>query len=290
MGEVDGVPKDAKYLFRLYMARKQYKEAAKTAVIIAREEQAAGNYRNSHDVLFNMYQELCRHRITIPWEMAHNLMVLHSYTLARLQVRRGDHLTAARMLLRVAANISKFPSHIVPILTSTVIECHRSGLKNSAFTHAATLMRPEYRKDIDEKYRKKIEAIIRKPQRTEEAERSTRCPYCPNEVPESDLYCSQCKNSLPYCVATGYHITPTDLTMCPECKFPATRSELLKLVEDGVVCPMCVETLATSDIKLLTPSMLRTGNEEVEERVEEEEEEGRPVTGSSGGSSAMSKL
>ena len=43
-------------MFRLYMARKQYKEAAKTAVIIAREEQAAGNYRNAHDVLFNMYQ------------------------------------------------------------------------------------------------------------------------------------------------------------------------------------------------------------------------------------------
>ena len=38
------------------MARKQYKEAAKTAVIIAREEQSAGNYRNAHDVLFNMYQ------------------------------------------------------------------------------------------------------------------------------------------------------------------------------------------------------------------------------------------
>ena len=55
-------------------------------------------------------------------------------------------------------------------------------------------------------------------------------------MPESDLYCSQCKNSLPYCIATGYHITPTDLTMCPECKFPASRSELLKLVEDGVVC------------------------------------------------------
>ena len=105
--------------------------------------------------------------------------------------------------------------------------------------------------------------------------------FLPLQVPESDLYCSQCKNSLPYCVATGYHITPTDLTKCPECKFPASRSELLKLVEDGVVCPMCVETLATSDIKVLTPSMLRTGNEEVEEKVDEEEEEdGRPVTGS----------
>ena len=59
MGETDGVPKDAKFLFRLYMARQQYKEAAKTAVIIAREEQAAGNYRNAHDVLFNMYQVAC---------------------------------------------------------------------------------------------------------------------------------------------------------------------------------------------------------------------------------------
>ena len=56
MGETDGIPKDAKYLFRLYMARNQYKEAAKTAIIIAREEQAQGNYRNAHDVLFNMYQ------------------------------------------------------------------------------------------------------------------------------------------------------------------------------------------------------------------------------------------
>ena len=56
LGETDGVPKDAKYLFRLYMARSQFKEAAKTAIIIAREEQAQGNYRNAHDVLFNMYQ------------------------------------------------------------------------------------------------------------------------------------------------------------------------------------------------------------------------------------------
>lgn len=34
--------KEAKYLFRLYMALKQYREAARTAIIIAREEQCAG--------------------------------------------------------------------------------------------------------------------------------------------------------------------------------------------------------------------------------------------------------
>ena len=157
MGETDGIPKDAKYLFRLYMAKGQYREAAKTAIIIAREEQAQGNYRNAHDVLFNMHQELLNNGIPIPSEMKQNLMILHSYILARLHVKRGDHLKGARMLLRVAKNISKFPSHVVPILTSTVIECWRSGLKNSAFSYAAILMRPEHRSEIDEKYKKRIE-------------------------------------------------------------------------------------------------------------------------------------
>ena len=38
----------------------QYREVARTAVIIAREDQAAGNYRNAHDVLFNMYNGISR--------------------------------------------------------------------------------------------------------------------------------------------------------------------------------------------------------------------------------------
>ena len=37
------MPKDAKYILRLYMALQQYREAAKTTIIIAREEQVAGN-------------------------------------------------------------------------------------------------------------------------------------------------------------------------------------------------------------------------------------------------------
>lgn len=60
LGEHDGAPKDSKYLFRLYMAKKQYKEAAKTAVIIGNQEQMAGNYRSAHDLLFTMYQVIMR--------------------------------------------------------------------------------------------------------------------------------------------------------------------------------------------------------------------------------------
>lgn len=66
---------------------------------------------------------------------------LVSSTQVKKMVRRGDHEGAARMLLRVARNISRFPTHIVPILTSTVIECQRAGLRNSAFEYASTLMR-----------------------------------------------------------------------------------------------------------------------------------------------------
>lgn len=58
LGEVDGAPKDPKFLFGLYMARKQFREAAKTAVIISSQEQIIGNYRNAHDLLFSMYQVL----------------------------------------------------------------------------------------------------------------------------------------------------------------------------------------------------------------------------------------
>lgn len=45
MGETDGVPKDPNYIFRLYMALGNFPQAAKTALIIARQEQELGNYK-----------------------------------------------------------------------------------------------------------------------------------------------------------------------------------------------------------------------------------------------------
>uniref|UniRef100_S4RCS6 WD repeat-containing protein 19 n=1 Tax=Petromyzon marinus TaxID=7757 RepID=S4RCS6_PETMA len=249
MGETDGMPKDAKYLFRLYMALKQYHEAARTAIIIAREEQAAGNYRSAHDMLFSMYVELKAQQIRVPAEMATNLMILHSYVLVKMHVRRGDHMKGARMLIRVANNISRFPSHIVQILTSTVIECHRAGLKNSSFSYAAMLMRPEYRGKIDPKYKKKIEAIVRRPDTSEAEEPSSRCPFCSFQLPECELVCPDCKNTLPYCIATGRHMAKDDWGICPHCSFPALYSEFKSLLESESTCPMCSEKVGAEQIK-----------------------------------------
>ncbi|XP_036708145.1 WD repeat-containing protein 19 [Balaenoptera musculus] len=252
MGESDGMPKDAKYLFRLYMALKQYREAARTAIIIAREEQSAGNYRNAHDVLFSMYAELKSQKIKIPSEMATNLMILHSYILVKIHVKNGNHMKGARMLIRVANNISKFPSHIVPILTSTVIECHRAGLKNSAFSFAAMLMRPEYRNKIDVKYKKKIEAMVRRPDTSETEEATTPCPFCEFLLPECELLCPGCKKNIPYCIATGRHMLKDDWTVCPHCDFPALYSEFKIMLNTESTCPMCSERLNFAQLKKIS--------------------------------------
>jgi len=241
MGESDGVPKDPNYIFRLYMALGNYPQAAKTAVIISRQEQELGNYRVAHQILFDTHKELTAQKIRVPQELAHNLMLLHSYMLVKPLSKLGDHMAAARMLVRVARNISKFPMHVVPIITSTVIECHRAGLRGMAFEYASMLMRPDYREQLQDAYKRKIEAIVRKPgDKTDADEPETASPYDPNaRVPETVLECPTTKNFIPYCIATGRHITVSDLCLCPSCNFPASFGYFTKLIEGDGVCPMC---------------------------------------------------
>lgn len=266
MGETDNTPKEAKYLFKLYMALKQFREAARTAIVIAREEQVAGNYRNAHDVLFSMYIQLQKEGIRVPAEMSRNLLILHSYILVKLHVKRNDHIRGARMLIRVADNISKFPAHIVNILTSTVIECHRSGLKNSSFNYAAMLLRPEYRNKVDPKYKKKIEQIVRKPDKSEIPEDETPCPFCKEPLPATQLQCNKCENLLPYCIATGQHMIMEDWGECPHCHFPALYSDFCTLLETEENCPMCSHALTAGQVVKVpdAESRLRASKESVE--------------------------
>lgn len=239
MGDTDGIPKDPNYIFRLYMALDNYEQAANTAIIIARQEQELGNYKIAHGILFDTYKDLESRRIKIPNELKQNLMLLHSYVLAKILVKQKDHLAGARMLIRVARNISRFPSHIVGILTTTVAECHRAGLKRSAFDFASVLVRPEYRNQIDATYKRKIEQIVRKPDKTEEHEDVEPCPVCSDPLPITSLDCPSCKNFIPYCVVTGLHMTLDNWTQCPACKFPALFTHFSKYLLQEKVCPMC---------------------------------------------------
>ena len=75
-------------------------------------------------------------------------------------------------------------------------------------------MRPEHRSEIDEKYRKKIEAIVRKPQRTEEPEKLTRCPFCPNEVRPRG---GQMQPSKSFCPSRWLSLTSTAASVRTPC-------------------------------------------------------------------------
>ena len=64
-------------------------------------------------------------------------------------------------------------------------------------------------------------------------------------------------NSLqPYCVVTGYHVVPHDLTICPSCRFPGFRTEFLRLASSGEPCPMCGSNLDASLLVSVTSSQL----------------------------------
>lgn len=202
MGETDGIPKDPNFIFRLYMALGNYAQAAKTALIIARQEQELGNYKLARDVLVETHRQLEAHKIRVGLDLRTALTLLHSYVLVKKLVKRGDHTAAARMLVRVAQHLSKFPTHVVNILISAVIECQRAGLRAYSYDYATTLMRPEYRNAIDKDIKRKIEAIVRRPNKDQAPEPLSPCPFCANELPDAELDCPKCKNWIPYCVAT----------------------------------------------------------------------------------------
>ncbi|KAL4704097.1 hypothetical protein ACJJTC_016355 [Scirpophaga incertulas] len=204
----------------------------------------AGVPGKARDVARGMCSALRARQLAVPRDMRRACALLHSYILVRTHVKRGRHDLAARLLLRTAADVSFFPTlqHQVSILTSTVIECGRAGLKHQAQHWARVLMQPEYRLQIDQKYIKKIESVVRHAPREPAAiEPTSPCPVCEAATPVAALRCGRCEAELPMCLASGLHIVKDDLTACPECDFPAIFSEFREILQDEGKCPMCGE-------------------------------------------------
>jgi WD repeat-containing protein 19 len=55
------------------------------------------------------------------------------------------------------------------------------------------------------KYKKKIELMVRKPDKDAEEleEAMMECPFCSMPGPETDLQCVNCQNILPFDIASG---------------------------------------------------------------------------------------
>ena len=223
MGEKDGVPKEPQHTFKLYRAIGNTKQAIKIAITIANQEQELGNYKYAHDILFETYKDIRQNKLHIPFDLNQKLMILHSYVAGRRLVKIKDHLGGALMLKRVAKNISQFPTHMINILTSTVAEWMKAGLKKEAQTWALVLMRKENRDQIPEAFKKKISNIVLKNLKGQEddPEPLSPCPFWKNNIPITSLECTNCKNHIPFCIASGQHMTLNDWCICPVSGMPA---------------------------------------------------------------------
>merc|ERR1719253_2576464 len=158
----------------------------------------------------------------------------------RLHKALGNYSQAAQMVTRVAECINQFPSHAVPILTSTVIECQRAGLKAEAYKYACELMKPQYRSEIQEAYKKKIEHVVRREKKPDEIQpNQTPCPFCDTLVTETELFCYNCKNILPYCAASGYHMERNNWHQCSSCNFPSRFTLAKESADNQTGCAMC---------------------------------------------------
>ncbi|EFC50007.1 hypothetical protein NAEGRDRAFT_29690, partial [Naegleria gruberi] len=254
MGQVDNVPKDPKHVFRLYMALGNFKQAASTALVIAKQEQEIGNYQIAHSILFDTVRQLEKKGHHVQFELRESLNLLHSYLIVKYLSKMQEQTIASRMLLRITKNISKFPHHIVPILTSSVLLCYRSGLKKSAFENATVLVRPEHQNLIPAEKKKTIVQLVRKRKAYEdEPEPTSGCPICSAPLSDSSLYCEHCMNNVPMCISSGLHMVLDDWCQCPQCQFSSRHSHFIKMVDSlGNKCPMCAQTVNPENVNKLT--------------------------------------
>lgn len=70
--------------------------------------QEEGNYKLAHAKMFSTLQQLQAMGAAVPLEFRQALALLHSYVLVKSLLAVGDHMGAARMLVRVAGNISRY--------------------------------------------------------------------------------------------------------------------------------------------------------------------------------------
>lgn len=100
---------------------------------------------------------------SVPTQLQAPLAVLHSYVLVKAQAKLGAQETAARLLKRTAAALSRFEAHAPQILASAAIQCSHAGLHQSAFALAGELMQPQHRDAMKAMtaHKRKLESLVR---------------------------------------------------------------------------------------------------------------------------------
>jgi len=185
-------------------------------------------------------------------DLWNNLILLHSYTLIKRLAMLDKHTTAALMLIRVTKALKLFPKHAVQLLVSGFIECSKADMKSEAYRFACELVKPEYRPQVPDSIRSKIEQMVRKPEKDVKPfyEQASPCPYCKTLVEDSLTECASCLNTLPICIFSGMHLTSLGISTCPSCNMGALVTEIPQ--EETFECLFCGRPSHHGELMIVT--------------------------------------
>ena len=107
------------------------------------------------------------------------------------------------------------------------------SLQNSAYELATQICsNQELKKELDaSKFKKKIQTILRRPNRDEKVEEQKPCPISHEMLCLSELECPTTKDAIPMCICTGTHMVLNDWCVCPVSGLPAIYSKYKAYIE-----------------------------------------------------------
>jgi len=111
---------------------------------------------------------------------------------------------------------------------------------------------------IEPKFKRKIEAIVRKSGAREDAdEPRSKCPISGELIPQTELVCPTTKADIPYCVVTGRHMELDDWCICPNSRMPALYSSYVRFIESQKEDPVTGKPVRVDDLSRLSEAQAR---------------------------------
>lgn len=123
------------------------------------------------------------------------------------------HSLTVLLLNRICHHIDKFNANAPAIFTSAVIQSLKIKDMKNAYKHATTLMQTEHKTKIDPKHKRKFESLIRHYNQddhetladsSDTSVSKSECPHCNLLIPSDEIGCSNCKNIIPFCIASVF--------------------------------------------------------------------------------------
>lgn len=83
-GVHDNEVKDTKYAFKLYLAFGRIEDACLIAIAIVDKELEDGNYKDAHNLLFQLMNEIIEKKVKVSYELLQKTIIIHSYIIVAI--------------------------------------------------------------------------------------------------------------------------------------------------------------------------------------------------------------